>query len=334
LNRKSAVHLLFALLGCGPHPPAATPVAPSPAPLHLAPLADLVPAAGLRWIVDAQPRAFFSNPSVIPALGQLLPGAQLDALARERGGLDLRSIDALVVAGYDTSTLFLAHQFLGPAKLEAAFAKRVADVEGRAIDRRVDDPRGAIVRTWGSLGREHETLVVFGVEAAGLALGSDTPLRAAELFAQSKLRRAEPVWRAAPLDRVTELLGDAPLRAAAPGPFEGVWASGLGGLLAGATAAGGAVGVEGEALRVKMVLTGPWGDRAADAEKLLRTSYAQLAGSGPGRLLGLMAPLTGPTFAAAPDSVALEVRLATLPLLRGLADATTTELTDMMRRAF
>jgi hypothetical protein len=318
--------------GCAtrPAPPLAN-AAPPPPPLHLTPLADLVPAAGLLWIVDVRPRALFSDASLIPALAEALPEGELDAAARARGGLDLRAMDELVAAGYEETTLLLAHEVLDPAKIEAAFAGRVADVEGRAIDRGGDDPRGTLIRTWGSRGRSTEAVVVFGREAAGLALGKDTRLRAAELFAEEKLRKAQPAWRAAPLARMAELLGDAPVRAASPGPFEGAWSKGFGGLLAAATAAGVTARVENGAARVSVVLTGGWGARGPEAIDKVRSCYMTLADSGLGRLVGLDHPVSPPTFAATVDSVRVDVRLGIAPLLRGVADATTNQLPDVMR---
>ena len=324
--------LVAMVVGCAS--PRAQPAVqlPAPAPLHLAPLADLAPAAGLRWIVDLRPRALFADPSLITPLAAVLPEADLDAMKRARGGLDLRSIDDLVLAGYDGTTVLLAHQVLDPARVEAAFADRVAEVEGRAVDRGGDDPRATVTRLWGGHGKTHETLVVFGREAAGLALGADAPLRATELFAEQRLHRARPAWQAPPLDHLAELLGDAPLRAAAPGPFGREWSAGVGGLLASATGAGIAARPDGDALRVRVVLTGPWGDRAADAEARVRRCYEDLVDSGLGRLLGLAEPATPPTFSATPDSVGLEVRIRAEPLLRGIGDATTTQFEEVMRR--
>ena len=335
LNRwtDGASALLVVLaIGCADPRGKPEPQAPAPAPLHLAPLADLAPAGGLVWIADLRPRAIFSEPSLIAPLAEVLPEADLDAMARARGGVDLRAADELVVAGYDGATVLFARQVVDPGKLETAFAERVADVQGRAVDRGGDDPRGIITRVWGGLGRTHETLVVFGREAAGLAIGGDAPLRAAELFAEQRLRRARPAWQAPPLDHIALLLGDAPLRAAAPGPFGGEWSRGVGGLLSAATGAGIAVRPDGDALRVDLVLTGAWGDRAAEAEERVRRSYAALVESGLGRLLGLAEPASPPVFSATPDRVTLEVRLRASPLLRGIGDATVTQLEAIMKR--
>ncbi len=300
-------------------------VAP-PDPLHLSPVADLAPAAGLRWLADLRPRALLADPALLGVLIEVLPEAELDAMARARGGVDLRAADELVVAGYDASTLFLAHQVVDPARLEAAFAARVAEVQGRAVDRNADDPRATVTRVWGDRGTKHEALVVFGREAAGLALGAEGPLRAAELFAEERLKRARPAWQAPPLDRVRELLGEAPVRAAAPGPFQGEWTAGLGGLLAAATAAGLAARSEGETIHVTLLLLGPWGDRAGEAEDRLKHAYQTLADSGLGRLLGIHDPAAPPAFVATPDALRIEAGLHARELVRGLVDATTAQV--------
>ncbi len=184
----------------------------------------------------------------------------------------------------------------------------------------------------GGLGKTHQTLVVFGREAAGLAIGSEVPLRAAELFAEQRLRRARPAWQAPPLDHIAELLGDAPLRAAAPGPFSPEWSPGVGGLLAAATGAGIAVRPDGDALRVSIVLTGAWGNRSAEAEARVRRCYEALVESSLGGLLGLAQPASPPAFSATSENVTLDVRLRASPLLRGIGDATTTQVEAIMKR--
>jgi len=330
---KRAV-LLLAVVSCAPHSTTPRPVAPPPPPaLHLAPLGDLVPAAGLAWIADLRPRVWFADPSLAPLLEGVLPDDLLGDVERASVGLDVRSMEEVVVAKYDKTTLLLAREVLDPVKVEIAFASRVAEVQGRAIDRRADDPRGVVVRDWGMLGKQRQAVVVFGREAAGLALGDDAPLRAAELFAEGRLKRAAPVWRAAPLDRIAALLGDAPLSAAAAGPFDAETARGLDGVLAVATGAGIAASPEGGTIRVRVAVTGGWGERSAEAREKLRASYVRVVQSGIGHLLGLAQPASEPRFAATDDSVTVDVRVDAAALLHGLADATTAPLREMMGRS-
>lgn len=325
---------LAATGACTPHPPPTVVVPPLPAShLTLSPLADLVAAGGLRWVADIRPRALLADPALIEALAGALPEKELDMQARAQGGVDLRSADEFVVAEYAGSTLFLAHQVMDPARVETAFAAHVAEVRGRAIDRNADEPGDTVVRLWGSFGKQRDALVIFGREAVAFSVGdSDAALRATELFAEHKMKRARPAWQTAPLNRVSALLGEAPLRAAAPGPFRDEWAAGLGGLLVAATAAGVALRPEGDAVRVNVVLAGPWGDRAADAADRMEKTYGRLVASRLGRLLGLDQPMTPPVVTPSPDSVGLEVRLRLRALVRGLGDATATGVAEMMKQ--
>jgi hypothetical protein len=291
-----------------------------------------VPSAGLRWIVEAQPRALLGDPAVIEATTTLLPEAELDALARAQGGVDLRAARTFVAAGYGTTTLFLVDEVVDPAKVEGAFTTRVAEVLGRAVDTpgRVA-PRASLLRLTGGTGVVHESVVVFGREAVGLAIGPDTPLRAAEGFAVGKLKRARPAWQAAPLDQIAGLLGEAPLRAAAPGPFVGEWALGLGGLLGSASAVGASAKLERDAVHVHAVLAGAWADRATEARERVEHAYGALAGSGLGRLLGLDRPAAPPVVSATPEAIVLDAHLRLGPLARGLADASGGGINEIMR---
>jgi len=320
-------------MGCARSSPAPATAVHAATPLHVSPLADLVPSAGLRWIVEARPRALLAEPSVLDALSTTLAGTDLDAVTRACGGLDVRSSDDFVVAGYEASTVLLAHEVIDPPRIEAAFTARVADVEGRAIDSASHDSRESVTRLWGASGKDHESVVVFGREAVGYCAGADAPLRAAELFAVRKLKRARPAWQTPPLDQLGVLLGEAPFRAAAPGPFVGDWSLGLGGLLASASAVGLAALVDGETLRVHAVLAGDWGQRAHDAEERLERAYTTLTVSAVGRLLGLDKPAAPPRFTSRPDSIDLDVRLALRPLAIGIRDATSSGVADMMRGA-
>jgi hypothetical protein len=321
----------MAALACGlsaacQPPPAshASPLAEA-SPLHVAPLAGLVAAAGLRWLVDVRPRTLLASRGLIA----LVPEAELDAFARTAGGVDLRGAEEVVVARAGTSLLALARQFVDPSRVEVAFSARLAEVEGRAIEGQPGVTMRPLTRVWGRSGRERQSLVLFGNEAAGIVFGADAPIRVAEAYALGRLRRAPPAWEAPPLDALGAALGDAPLRAAAPGPFEGEWSAGLGGLLAGATAVGAAARLEGDTTRVTVVVMGPWGERAPDAQRRLERAVERLGTSDLGRLLGLDRPSEAPRLAAAADRVTLELVLRTEPLVRGLRDATAASATEM-----
>ncbi len=332
MTRRDLLALLL-VTGCGGAPgrgDAGSAVAAAPA-LALEPVSDLVTGAGLSWLLEARLVEVFASPALIPALALVLPAGRLDAFSRRHGGVDLRSVRELVLAGYPDATLGVARTILDPARVEGAFAARAVAVEGRAVE----GSGGSIVRTWGTVGASRQQIAIFGREAVGLEQGRFGPLRVAEYFAQGKLRRARPALRAEPLASVAARLGPAPLRAFAPGPFAGAVGRGLGGLLAGATAVGAtATPVDRDpdgALAVRAVIEGAWGADAPAAAERLRAAFDVLANDPLGRLLDLNRPLTGPEIAAQPDAVSLTITLDALRLARGLRDVTSATVDEIMR---
>ncbi|MGH7298364.1 MAG: hypothetical protein ACRELB_25715, partial [Polyangiaceae bacterium] len=171
-------------------------------------------------------------------------------------------------------------------------------------------------------------------------------------FAQRKLRRARPALHAEPLAGAAALLGDAPLRVFAPGPFTGTWAGGFGGLLRATTAIACAVTLEaretgepreaGEpretsgastartALRVRILLCGAWGADAAAASERLGATVQLLATDSLGRLIGLDHPLEDPRVSGHPDALRLQLLLDPLVLARGIHAATDAKISEVM----
>jgi hypothetical protein len=305
--------------------PPATPRAP---PLALDPLVDLAPAAGLVWLLDARAQELFASPVLAPGVALVLPPARFDAFAAHHGGVDLRRLSRLVVAQYDGATLALASTAVQAARVEAAFAARAVNVEGRAVE-------GGVTRFWGSVGAEREQVALFDGEAVGLERGHLGPLRAAIYFARGMLKRARPALRAEPLARVATLLGDAPLRAFAPGPFEGEWGAGLGGLLRATTAVGASLHVSerppGGALEVQLLLAGAWGADAQRAAERLAAAFQLLASDPLGRLMGIDHPLEEPRVSGDDEALRLQVTLDPLALARGLLAATDAKVSEIMR---
>jgi len=320
----------LAMLGCREAPPPKPPT-PRPAPLHVSPLTDLAPAAALAWLIEVHPRAIFGDPRLSAAIAAVVPEDRVRAFARASGGIDLRETDTLVFASYPGALLSLAHQLLEPRRVEAAFTSRVLTVEGRS-----NDPRAGITRLWGTVGTRREQLAILGSECVGFEQGRFGPLRAAELFAEGKLKRASPALRAPPLARVAELLGDAPARAFAPGPFEGDLQHGAGGLLGASTAAGASVrvseasGSESPSLAIHVILLGAWGAESRAAAERMRAVFDVLAESGVGRLLGLPQALAGPSVAGSDDALTLDVTVDAAVLAMGLRAATAAEAKEIL----
>ncbi len=325
---RRASFALALLLGCGTGKPPPPP-APPPVPLHLAPACDLAPAAGLSWVVEASPRAIAQSPDLIPAIALVVPEDRLRAFAVSHG-IDLRQIEDLCVARYKDASLTIARLPIDPARVTSAFEER----SSKPATRTNVVPNPAVVRLGGEVHGEPQQLLVFGREAVALEQGKPGPLRAAEAFALGKLRRASPALRGAALSRASQVLGDAPVRVLAPGPFEGELAQGLGGLLRASTAIGiAATPVPGSArIAVRLVLTGAWGEDAPAAAERLAAAVHVLSESPVGKLFGLDRPLEGPRVRSAPEALVLEATYDADALARGVHDAVDAEVGEIMRR--
>jgi hypothetical protein len=330
IDRRQVLAALFGAVGAacaGSQRPAPSAPAAGPA-LGLEPLVDIVPAAGLVWLVEVRPREVQANRSLADVLAAVAPEATLDAFAVRHGGVDLRQADQVVVSGHGDATLGLARLRVDPGRVEAAFAARAREVEGRAADR-------GVTRFWGTVGDEREQVAVFGAEGVGIEFGGLAPLQAAIYFAQGRLRRSLPALRAEPLAGVATLLGPAPVRGFAPGPFLGDWAAGLGGLLGAATAAAARLRATERSqgapvIELRLVLAGAWGADAPAAADRLASSFRVLAEDPLGRLTGLDRPVEGPVATGQPGVLALDVALDPVTMSRGVRAAAGAPLAEIM----
>jgi hypothetical protein len=247
------------------------------------------------------------------------------AFSRRYGVGDLRSASEIVVAGFDSVTLGLASADVELARVEAAFLARADSEEGRAIENEV-------TRFWGTVGGTREQVAVMGHGAVGFERGRLGPMRAVIGFAAGKLRRARPALAAEPLAAAAARIGQAPLRAFAPGPFDEEWSRGFGGLLRATTAVAAAVRpVErtgGVALTV--ALTGAWGSDAASAAARFGSAFRVLADDPFGRLAGMDRPLDGPRTAADAAALTLDVVWDAGNLARGIKDVTDASVGEIM----
>ena len=325
---------LFLASACG------APPAPKPAPaatpaLHVSPLGDIVPAAGLSVLLLARPRELAARADLIPAVKELASERSFDAFAERNGGVDLRKLEELAVARYGDTTLFVARTAFEPSRVEGAFTLHLATVLGRAIDRH-GDAAGQISRTWGEGPEGREQLALLGKSALALEQGKLGPVRAVELFAEGRLKKAAPALRTPLLARAGELVGDAPLRVFAPGPFDET--RGLGGLLAATTAV--AIAVRFPPPRspttavpadVTVALLGAWKDDGPAASERLLAVADTLGASSLGRLCGLDHPLRPATVRPTADALVLEVTVDALAVTRGLHAALDAQVDEIMR---
>ena len=323
----TALALAIAVSACGPKPPAAPP-APPPVPLHLEPACDLAPSAGVEWIVEAKPRALSELPDLIPVIALVIPEARFNTFASAHGGVDVRQVQDLCVAKYKQTLLSIARTPIDPVRVEKAFSDRVTNPGGRQLD----IPNPPVLRVWGEVNGEPQQLVVFGRELVALEQGRPGPIRAAEAFARGKLRRASPALRGGTLARAVQLVGEAPVRAFAPGPFEGEIAQGLGGLMRASTAVAASAQVTGTRIMLRIALTGAWGKDAPAAAERLAAAVHVVSESPLGRLLGLDHPVVPSQVRTLEDALVIEVTLDGVAFARGLHDALDAEIGDIMRR--
>jgi hypothetical protein len=323
------VGALGAVAACGPSKPA-TPPGPPPVPLHLEPACDLVPAAGLTWIVEAKPRALAQAVELIPAIATVVPEDRFALYTASHGGIDPRQVEDLCIARYRDVTLSVARIPFDPKKVVAAFDDRSTKP---AVHTTIA-PNPVVLRSVGALKDEPQAITVFGRDAIAFEQGKPGAIRIAEAFALGKLKRASPALHGAALSRAADVVGDAPLRAFAPGPFEGEIAQGLGGLLRASTAIGiGATPVRGAAqISIRVVLTGAWGEDAPAAAERLAAAIHVLSEDRVGKLFGLDRPTEGPRVRSAPEALIFEATYDANILARGVHDAVDAEVNEIMRR--
>ncbi|MEO8798270.1 MAG: hypothetical protein ABI551_10320 [Polyangiaceae bacterium] len=334
LRAAFALLVLPLVMGaCGA--PAKSPAPPLP-PLHLTPTTDLVAAAGLSWMLDAKPRALMEHVELAQAVQLAISDAKFRYFRDNNGGVELRTLEELVVADYDRTTLFLLRGSFSPAHIERDFKTHV-EVEGRGVDRQ-SDALGTIIRTWGSNAQdEREQVAIFGHEALGLERGEFGPLRTAELFAQGKLKRSATALSVEPLAQAQKELGDAPLVVYVRGPFGKEWSHGLGGLLAAST--GLAVAVrpadsdrrhDGDLLAVTVALYGAWGKDADQAASRLTATLHLFQESAIGKLCGVDHPVVGPRTRATSSEIAVDLSFDSARFFAGIADSTTSSVQEIL----
>jgi hypothetical protein len=339
LTRRVALALPLVLAACGPKGPAAAPAEPQGPPPHLDPLTDLCAGAGLEWIITLRAREIASRADLIPAIAKVIPEERFRLFAKGHGGIDLRQLHELVIARYRGANLWLGRGLVDPSAIERAFNDRAETVDGRAIDRRPAEIAGGITRMWGRSRGARVQVATFGregvaVESATSAPPNLSPLRIAELFAEGKLKKVQPALRTEPLRRAAEVLGDAPARGFAPGPFEGDWTSGFGGLLAACTAA--ALGARPETragkavLACRLALLGEW-KASNEAQTHLLAWLDTFAQDGLGRLLGVNRPVEPPRARAeGSDALVLEVGLDAEVVAKGLHEGVEASVQEIM----
>ena len=329
VRRLALAAIVATVLTCGPKTPPAPPL-PPPVPLHLAPACDLAPAAGLEWIIDAKPRTIAAIPDLIPVIARVIAEERFRAYSLGHGGIDPRQVQDLCIAKYRDTALTIARTPFDPAKVATAFDERST----KPLERTTLVPNPIVTRLSGAVNADAERVTLFGREVVALEQGKAGPLRAAEAFAQQKLKRASPALKSTALARATEILGDAPVRVLAPGPFEGQAAHGLGGLLRATTAVAASAKFAGPPAKiaVRIVLMGAWEKDAPVAAERFGAALHVVTDSAVGRLFGVDHPLEGPAVRGTAEALILDATVDGTALARGLHEALDADIAEIMKR--
>lgn len=288
-------------------------------------LTDYLPAAGINWLVLAEPVRLSGNHQLARTLEPLLPASRLDLYARDTK-LDLRTLSHAAIAGFDLGVLYLAETDMDLTPATRAFVDRLV------TEPEVKHPHSKLTRVSGVVGTTPQSLLQFDGKFLAVAVGDPTTVRIVEAFARQKLKRSPTVFNGVALKSFADFAGGAPLVFLAPGPFEGRWMFGGAGLLAAANA----VGVRatptsnGHALRVTVAIDGPWGEEGAQPVPRMEQAWEALAESSTGRLFGLHELEQAPVVRSTKERVTLDVELELAPIIHGLRAAVAADVWEML----
>jgi hypothetical protein len=175
------------------------------------------------------------------------------------------------------------------------------------------------------------SLAALAPATVAIEVGGSLHAKVALLYGTGRLRRAPRALALPDVALLASRFGDAPLRAFAPGPFEGEWKRGLRGLLAACSAAGAALrpATDGS-IDTRIRFVGAWGQDAPRAAEHVVASWAELAGSSVGRVTGVASPLRGPSPFVQSEMVGIDVTIDGSRLLDGLHDLVAADGRDIL----
>lgn len=340
MKRRSVLSLIGSVLaasaagfgvGCTETPPAKVP-APLP-PLATDKLDELAVSAGLVWMLRAQPRAIAQLPFLIPAIGRIIPEPHFDKFIGTTG-LDPRQLPEVILLKYGealgNAEAQLVRHNADPVNIEKKFFARLTK-DAQRIEDRPD-----AVRMVGTIGRSRRSFARLGRDVCVYQQGGDHgrgPTAIASLFARGKLTKANKLLAGEPLASLVKRFGDAPVVAAALGPFTDEWTKAARGLLEIATSVGAAARPTArENIGVAVALSGEFGKDATKAADVLRQAWTEdLAMSTMGHLLGLDHPVGELVAAGDKNIVTLAVELDPQRLTEGLRALAEQDLDAIMK---
>ncbi len=319
----AALFLLGTASGCSGQAPPPAEVAPKSRPeVASGKLLDYVPAAGLRWLVVGSPSALAADADLRANIALVIPSERVDGFAHSTG-IRLDHLVTGAIAGYDLGTLYMA-EIEGPEapSIRALFAGKL--VEGGVAKEREGLHR--IVGTTASGGVR--ALVTVQDRYVAFASGDATLARIVEAYAENRLR-SPTVLNGAGLRELPARPSDSLATFLAPGPFSGEWEAAADGVVASAHAVSidARKGPQGR-LHATLTLAGNWGE-VEGALAALERAWVELRDSPTGHLLGLD-EATGLEVKSDLQSLTLSADLPVGPLARGLRDATSADVREIL----
>lgn len=319
----SCASLLVTLAGCSGAQSSARPANVADSALHQGPLTDFVPAAGLRWMAVIRPRELLQDRDFRSGVERLFPDARLDVFARN-SGIDLRTLSAGLVAGFDLGTLYLAETTAVEAAQKAFLARLASEP--------VEKPMGSgVLHVTGLIGTTPESLIAVPHRFVGISVNDPTLTKIAGGFALGKLKKSPSAIFGAALRSLPSSLAADPIQFYAPGPFVDDWAQGAHGLLRDTVA----IGVSGRisspgVLDVVLLLEGEYPQGPEIATQKALGTFRELADSALGRVLSLNDPDLAPEVVATSQQVTVRARLSVKRLLEGLYSIVAANVWDLL----
>ncbi len=307
-------------------------VEPPPEPTVVKELASLATSAGLAWLVRAKPRAIAQISFLIPSIAKIIPEERFDAF-KAQSGMDPRQLHEVLFLKYGDALRNAEAQIVRHNGDGAALEKKfLARITSDAMHTR-DKPD--LVRLFGSIGNHRQGFARIGKDVVMYQQEGDEargPIAIASLFARGKLTKAPRLLAGEPLASLVARFGEAPVVAAAIGPFPEEWNKAARGLFAVATAVGASARPTArENVGLALALVGNYGRDAAKAAEILKEAWGDLATTSMGHLLGLDHPIEDPITAGNGDVVTLSVELAPARLAEGLRALAAEDLDAIMK---
>lgn len=274
-------------------------------------------------MVVVRPKELLQDKSTKHGIERLFPDARLDVFARN-SGVDLRTLDVGLVAGFDLGTLYLAETPAVEAVEKAFLARLVSEPVRKQLGPKV-------VHVAGVIGVTPQSFVGISQRIVGVSVKDPTLTKIAGAFALNKLKKSPSALFGAALRALPTSLAADPIQFYAPGPFSDEWSHGAHGLMRDTVSVGitGRINTPG-ILDVQVLLQGEYPEGSeATVQKALGT-FRALADNSLGRLLSLSDPSIAPEIVATPQQVSLRARLPIDRLLEGLYAVVTANVWDLL----